>query len=1015
MAQYQKQVKRVTDQKGAPGYIYTDNEGNQSGIYASEQGAWNDLNDIRRSQPYYDPRLRSKVHSPIKVDHEETTEWEGKASEVADPKPVAMQEKGNRTGLMEEALRLGPTHGISDRVYSDLKEESALNRDGRDRLYEASDPEPMPDTSPMAQVARESTVNKPSFMGDMRNQGLDTSVGTVGEQPSEEQLGMLGRNPALAGINRADEQRTKDAIGGMDATDMAAAEAGKQRSEEVGAQQMDDAAQLPGQFARDATADQPKEEVDPASSELSQLNKEANSKNPAKKPKAEKERKDLFAGLSKEETAYAKEELGNYHIDPLSGHAINLDAMASSDQRQANLALLQYVPEHQRTPMLASFGYLDKEDVEGLPESDVIRKAEIEAASKLAERKAIEAGLNIRQTESLTTKTTLTRESNILQWDMFKGQENVDREKIRSLERAHVRESDLRKIGITSKEFIAMSQQDLDKEIAEMTDATKWGLGNRGFDIDDKKAETMRMLGVRKWDFEELNLDAKMFNDLENRELKEYLTEKGFEVQKEMQQRELESKEKVKKWDYNISGRKADIMLQLGLREADFKELELTSQEIRHMNEIELKEHLTMEGYSVDRARLSVNERIANNNSRIAETLGIKKHELGVLKQSQDFYLAIADDNLAKYLGDKKFELDGRGLDLSEEKMDLLDKQVYAQLDLQYKNLEKETDYKNRVLAQSSQEFLSKHALASKQQQQAMIMGQYQRDMGVFDKLLLNGQVESAFMWGEKMGLDHQFSSISDYWKSKGKTSDADPDLVAALRVKFKGKDLTPKFLKERGEAYYKYRRDKISELTSKKTYGDDEITNLEAFRRTNNYPSWGQLNRDQRQNGFNQGKLKTGPLGGSRAQYEHALTMAAVDDIMGNDPAWGGVHKAMMTADLRRVFDPNKKGTETNTAESEKTNKTSETKEKVPENPPLEGTDIGEVDKSSSGFKSDTTIRPDSEYFKGLNSKQKRRIDEILTRKFYGRIPRPVEARRVAKMSDEDYKNWLGRNPVSR
>ena len=32
-------------------------------------------------------------------------------------------------------------------------------------------------------------------------EGLDKSVGRVGEQPSEEQLGMLGRNPALAGIN----------------------------------------------------------------------------------------------------------------------------------------------------------------------------------------------------------------------------------------------------------------------------------------------------------------------------------------------------------------------------------------------------------------------------------------------------------------------------------------------------------------------------------------------------------------------------------------------------------------------------------------------------------------------------------------------------------------------------------------------------------------------------------------------------------------------------------------------
>ena len=135
-----------------------------------------------------------------------------------------------------------------------------------------------------------------------------------------------------------------------------------------------------------------KQPDNPASAELSQLNAEAVSKNPAKKAKAQKDREELFAGLSKEERAYAKEELGNYYIDPLSGHAINLDAMKASDKRVSDMALLQYVPEHQRVGLMAKMGYIDPEDVKDLPESDSVRVAELNAATTLAQEEMKQAG-----------------------------------------------------------------------------------------------------------------------------------------------------------------------------------------------------------------------------------------------------------------------------------------------------------------------------------------------------------------------------------------------------------------------------------------------------------------------------------------------------------------------------------------------------------------------------------------------------------------------------------------------
>jgi len=124
-----------------------------------------------------------------------------------------------------------------------------------------------------------------------------------------------------------------------------------------------------------------------------------------KKPGAIKARKEMFAGLPREAKAMAKEELGNYYVDPNSGLAINLTELDASANRRAHMMLLQEVPKHQRTTMLANWGYIDKEDVENLPEDPQIQKAKIEAANRLA--------VAALQDKGATTRTGMQTSANL--------------------------------------------------------------------------------------------------------------------------------------------------------------------------------------------------------------------------------------------------------------------------------------------------------------------------------------------------------------------------------------------------------------------------------------------------------------------------------------------------------------------------------------------------------------------------------------------------------------------------
>ena len=130
-------------------------------------------------------------------------------------------------------------------------------------------------------------------------------------------------------------------------------------------------------------------------------------------PDAEKTRKELFEGKSKEETAMAKEELGNYYIGP-GGYAINLDTVDASAERLANMSLLQHIPAHAKAQMLASWGYIDQEDVDKSPDDPKISVAEIQAASAIAVIRATSEG-------TLANTKEQTRSAEVIKTGQYKN------------------------------------------------------------------------------------------------------------------------------------------------------------------------------------------------------------------------------------------------------------------------------------------------------------------------------------------------------------------------------------------------------------------------------------------------------------------------------------------------------------------------------------------------------------------------------------------------------------------
>ena len=106
---------------------------------------------------------------------------------------------------------------------------------------------------------------------------------------------------------------------------------------------------------------------------------------PVEKEKALKFRKEAYAPFPPRERALAKEETGNYWIDPISGVAINIDAIEADGKRKSNWLMIDKMPDHAKPYFMAKFGYLDEEDVDGMPMDPKLKVAEMQMQIKKLE------------------------------------------------------------------------------------------------------------------------------------------------------------------------------------------------------------------------------------------------------------------------------------------------------------------------------------------------------------------------------------------------------------------------------------------------------------------------------------------------------------------------------------------------------------------------------------------------------------------------------------------------------
>ena len=707
------------------------------------------------------------------------------------------------------------------------------------------------------------------------------------EVPSEEQLGMLGRNPALAGINQAQQDRQKSAMDAMDATEMQAAEAGQQKSAEVAAQQMDDAGLM------NTGRQEPKQPDNPASAELAQLNAEAVSKNPAKKAKAQKEREGLFAGLSKEERAFAKEELGNYYVDPLSGHAVNLDAMAASDKRAAQVALLQYVPEHQRTTMMGKFGWLDAEDVKGLPEDPQVRVAEIQATTELAKQDMIESGASTRQTEQLDYK-----------YKSLGDNTKLENRKLDILAENNVKDRELKKYGIDKQFIIDNDANSIRERINKANNALQWDIAQEGFNIDRDKAEILRDNNIREFEFRELKLSSDDFNAMSARQLQEKLATMNDATQW-----------KIADAGFKIDNKKADILREMGVREWDFAELNLSAQQFNNMEDRKLRKHIAEKGFALDERRINNEFTIQSGNLELRNKLGIGELEY------KNLALQVNKD-IANGQMDLEVTLKNMGLNFNREQLKQAQTQFDKNLDFQYKQLSDKTNYENNMLKLQTDEQKLKYESLSTKQKQAYVLAEKAQDMAMFKALMAEGQPEMAFMFSSVLDLDQAFLDVDSYWKSQGKPNAMDSNMKAAIKLAegFKG-ETDPKALRDGMKRYLNAKRKAWDKVTSTKGADEDESA-LQQWMRKNNIPKFDQLEEGSSESS----DPRIGFFGGKRAGYETKVKSAMLNDLMRKDEMWGATHVAMRRSSMPKI-DPPAAGADT----GDDTGATTETEQPPP------------------------------------------------------------------------------------
>lgn len=233
-------------------------------------------------------------------------------------------------------------------------------------------------------------------------------------------------------------------------------------------------AEIPEGIAAGEQSDAQRDMENPIVKDFVEISKNAKSPDPNVKKEAEEARKEIKKAIpDKDERAMFKEQYGNYWVDPNSGYAVNLDNVEADSKRKSNWLIIQQVPAHQRSRMMANLGFIDPEDVENLPDDPRVASAQITADSLLA-RTRILADTDLTKVDKQTAAqlgiTTMQLK--------FQRENNTEN---RNLSRElDISSNDMKKLQLESNEWMFLKGNALKKYMSD-----------RGYSLDEKKLKAL--------------------------------------------------------------------------------------------------------------------------------------------------------------------------------------------------------------------------------------------------------------------------------------------------------------------------------------------------------------------------------------------------------------------------------------------------------------------------------------------------------------------------------------------
>ena len=196
-------------------------------------------------------------------------------------------------------------------------------------------------------------------------------------------------------------------------------------------------------------------------------------------------------------------------VDPNSGYAINMDTIEASADRASKFAMLQHVPVHARAQMMASWGFIDQEDVDNMPEDPRITVEQVKADGNLAVQKAAESGdLNVAKVMTNSQKE-ITKMNNGVKKEL----------QLNDIQYNKLKDSmtdSLARDGLSLKEWMAEQQFDLQgAELDIMQDKFQSEIDFKYDNMDGVQQHQKKLLEARSAEF---NKNWNLKSDAEKRQ-----------------------------------------------------------------------------------------------------------------------------------------------------------------------------------------------------------------------------------------------------------------------------------------------------------------------------------------------------------------------------------------------------------------------------------------------------------------------------------------------------------------